>query len=299
MLKHIISIKDFDNNLLTKFLSDCQHFEEVNHVQFKSPKILATLFFEASTRTRLSFESAMLRLGGQCLGFSDGSNSSIQKGETIWDTIRTIEAYADCIVVRHNIEGTAKLASMATKMGVPIINAGDGSNSHITQHLVDLYSIYRKFGRLNNLKIAYTGDLKYGRTVKGLAQALSMFPFNSHYFLPADPGLQIDWIGDLNAPPKLEEIIEDIDILYVTRLQKERFPDPQEFNRIIREYRITCETLKRAKKELIVLHPLPRNSEIAKEVDDTPHAYYFEQAHHGVTVRKCLLYSLIHLGGIK
>lgn len=313
MLKDILSIKDFDRNLLESFIADVKNFEGpkvkfptahpgCGFTEANKPKILATLFFEPSTRTRLSFESAMIRLGGQCIGFSDPQNSSVQKGESIRDTIKTIEGYADCIVIRHHVEGTARLAASLTSL--PVINAGDGSNSHISQHLLDLYTIQQKLDRLDNLKIGYIGDLKYGRTVRGLAYALSLLPNNRHYFVAPDPGLQIDEIGFL-TPGSYEEhndlspeLLSELDVLYVTRLQKERYPDPQEYNRIIRRYRITKETLLPTKKGFIVMHPLPRNTEIAEEVDELPSAAYFAQAHNGAIVRKCLLYNLITNQGL-
>lgn len=302
MLKHVISASDFDPDTLIRLLSFSQKFLDCRFV-LPDPKILATLFFEPSTRTRLSFESAMLQIGGRCLGFSDDKTSSTSKGESLQDTIRTIEGYADIIVMRHPLDGAARLATAAVKSSIPIINGGDGSNSHVTQALTDLFTIRTEIGRLNKLKIGYMGDLKYGRTVHSLVHTMSMFENNVHYFIPPDSSLDIE---EDHIPANirfmrvnnLQDIIEELDVLYVTRLQKERFPDPLEFDRIIRNYKITPESLRRAKNTLIVLHPLPRNQELSVEVDDLPYAKYFKQAHNGVVVRKAILWKLLTEGSL-
>lgn len=307
MLQHIISAKDFDAPILLKFISECERFESQNHPFFlwTKPKILATLFFEPSTRTRLSFESAMIKIGGRCLGFADDKSTSTQKGESVYDTIRTTEGFADVILIRHPIDGTARLAAEATKLSTPIINGGDGSNAHPTQMLTDIYTIYKKLGRLDNIKIGYMGDLKYGRTVHSLVQALSHFDNVEHHFIPPDEELQIEpdhieCLKDQNVNfvknSSVEAAIESLDVLYVTRLQKERFPDPMEYNRIMKNYQITPKTLSKTKPEFIVMHPLPRNEEIRRDVDDLPCSHYFQQAHNGVFARKALLYKLLAYG---
>lgn len=304
-MKHVISSRDFDIETLNRFLKTTKEFERNDGPFFLKPKILATLFFEPSTRTRLSFESAMIRLGGHCIGVADGQSSSTQKGESIYDTIRTVEGYADIIVIRHPIDGTARLASEAIKLNTPIINAGDGSNQHITQTLTDLYSIHKHFGKIDGIKIGYIGDLKYGRTVHSLIHALSMFDDVEHFFMPADSTLDIeeDHIRSIrhqksHSIKTLEEMMEKLDVLYVTRLQKERYPDPMEFNRVAAKYRITPQSIEKRKEKMIILHPLPRNDEIDKTVDDMSCAKYFDQAHNGVIVRKTLLYHLIEIGEI-
>ena len=257
-------------------------------------KILSALFFEPSTRTRLSFESAMKRLGGQVLGFAEPEGTSVMKGETLADTIRMVDAYSDVIVIRHSHEGAARLAAdFASK---PVINAGDGAGQHPTQTLLDLYTIWEGFGKLDGVKIALVGDLKYGRTVHSLTLALALF--GASIFFVSPPTLQmpkdiVDEIKEKNLPLKsthdLHELINKIDVLYVTRIQKERFPDPQEYAKVAGSYRVDLPLLREAKKDLMILHPLPRGSEIAPDVDATPHARYFQQAFNGVSVRMALL----------
>ena len=304
MLRHVLSIKDFNHETLTRFLSTCSAFAGRDSLKFSQKKILATLFFEPSTRTRLSFESAMLQLDGAVISCADDKSSSVQKGETIYDTIKTVSGYCDAIVIRHPIEGSARLAAEASD--IPIINAGDGSISHPSQSLVDAFSIKNNLAKLDGLNIGYMGDLKYGRTIHSLVETMAMFHRNKHYFIAADPSLQIEKDNSnivqpnrIFYPDSLNEVIKELDVLYVTRLQKERFHDQMEFNRIIKKYRITPESLAGAKKQLMVMHPLPRNDEISREVDSTSHAYYFKQAHNGIIVRKALLYQLIQIGGIK
>lgn len=304
-MQHLISIKDLDAKTILDIIHKAYSFDDNhNHPTFDKPKILATLFFEPSTRTRLSFESAMIKLGGSVIGFSDAKTSSIHKGETIYDTIRTIEAYCDAVVIRHPLEGTARLAANATKLQIPIINGGSGSANHPTQSLTDLMSIHKKLGKLTNLKIAYMGDLKYGRTVHSLVEALSLFDNNEHHFIPPHESLDIgcDFIQCLtdrkqtfykHKNPILADILKDIDVLYVTRLQKERFPDEIEYSKIMKNYQIKKEHIEKVKKEMIILHPLPRNDEIHREIDELSNAYYFEQAHNGIAVRMALLHTLL------
>jgi aspartate carbamoyltransferase catalytic subunit len=263
-------------------------------------RILANLFFEPSTRTRMSFESAMLRLGGKTLEMSHPSMMSIAKGETLADTIRMVETYSDVIVLRHPHEGSARLAAkFSTK---PVINAGDGAGQHPTQTLLDLFTIRRQFGRIDGIKVALVGDLKYGRTVHSLAEALTLFGAEVTFVAP--PPLQmpretVRQVEKMGGKPKLtsklEEVIKEADVLYVTRIQKERFPDPAEYQKVAGCYRIDNTLLREAKGDLIVMHPLPRVDEIAPEVDGTRHAKYFEQAFNGVPVRMALLQLV--LGG--
>ncbi len=265
-------------------------------------RILATLFFEPSTRTRLSFESAMKRLGGDVVAFGPIEASSIVKGETLADTIRMVESYADAIVLRHPQEGAARLAAEFTER--PVINAGDGAGQHPTQTLLDLFTIWDERGGIDGAKIALVGDLKYGRTVHSLTYALCNFDVQLTFVAPA--GLQmprevVEHVRSRGIPLSMTEditkVVPDLDILYITRIQKERFPDPQEYAKVAGTYRIDAELLRNARKGLVVLHPLPRVDEIAPEVDGTPHARYFEQAFNGVPVRMALL-SLIFGGAL-
>ena len=263
-------------------------------------KILGTLFFEPSTRTRLSFESAMHRLGGRVLGFSSTEGTSIQKGETLADTIRMVESYCDAIVLRHPQEGAARLAAEFTER--PVINAGDGAGQHPTQTLLDLYTIWDEKGGFEGENIALVGDLKYGRTVHSLTYALSDFGANLTFVSPPTlemPREIVEHVKEKGLPLKithrLEDVIRDADVLYVTRIQKERFPDPQEYEKVAGVYRIDAGLLQEAKRDLIIMHPLPRVTEIAPDVDRTKHALYFKQAGNGVPVRMALLQLI--LGG--
>jgi aspartate carbamoyltransferase catalytic subunit len=258
-----------------------------------SGKILAVLFFEPSTRTRMSFETAMLRLGGDVLNLGSVDASSIAKGETLADTIRVVDGYVDAIVLRHPKEGAAHLASEFSS--VPILNAGDGAGHHPTQTLLDLYTIKRE-SHLEDLKIALAGDLKYGRTVHSLCYALSLYGAQITLISPKELRMPEEIINDIIAKgakikevDTIEEAIKDVDVLYMTRIQKERFPDPAEYHKVANKLKITAETLKEAKPELKIMHPLPRVNEIDNKVDDTPHACYFKQAFYGVPVRMAVL----------
>jgi len=264
-------------------------------------KILASLFFEPSTRTRLSFEAAMLKLGGSTIGFADAEIASVRKGENLADTVRTVENYADIIALRHPLEGAAKLAAEFSK--VPILNAGSGAEEHPTQALMDLYTVQKEKGRIDGLKIALVGDLRYGRTVHSLAYALSLYNIELHLISPESLRMRHEVIRaiknkiSISENTNLEKIIPQIDVLYVTRIQKERFPDPAEYAKVKGIYKIDLKTLKKAKKDMIILHPLPRVDEIAAEVDSTPQARYFQQVWNGIVVRMVLL-ALV-LGGVK
>lgn len=263
-------------------------------------KILGNLFFEPSTRTKLSFESAALRLGCDVIDVSEMSMTSISKGETLADTIKMVDAYCDLIVLRHPYEGAARLAA---KFSVnPVINAGDGAGSHPTQTLLDLFTMREAKGSLEGLNVVLVGDLKYGRTVHSLADALTMFGAKLTLVAPDSLQMPEDIVAHLKEKgcnpvktDRLEDSISQADVLYVTRIQRERFPDPAEYNKVAGTYRIDNAILREAKSDMIVMHPLPRVGEIAPEVDDTPHARYFRQAFNGVPVRMALLCAI--LGG--
>lgn len=263
-------------------------------------KILATLFFEPSTRTRLSFEAAMLRLGGSCLGFAEPGSSSAAKGESLADTVRTVACYADLIVIRNPKEGSAKLASQYAD--IPVINAGDGGHHHPTQTLTDLATIRRLRGTLSGLRVGFCGDLKFGRTVHSLAQGLARYPGNRMVFV-SPPELRIPEyiVQDILVPQgieytetdKLEKVMGDLDVLYMTRVQKERFFNEEDYIRLKDSYILDQNKMTLGKKELIVLHPLPRVNEIAMEVDADPRAAYFKQARYGMFVRMALIAQLL------
>lgn len=265
-------------------------------------RVLSALFFEPSTRTRLSFESAMQRLGGRVIGFASPEGTSIQKGETLADTVRMVESYSDVIVLRHPQEGAARLA--AEFSACPVINAGDGAGQHPTQTLQDLYTIWEGKGSIEGQTIALVGDLKYGRTVHSLAFALAMF--GAPLVLVSPPELEMPWeiveqlkeTGiPLQSTHRLEDIVRVADVLYVTRIQKERFPDPQEYGRVAESYRVDLNLLREAKKGLMIMHPLPRVTEIDPAVDASPNAAYFRQAFNGVPVRMALLELVLGVGG--
>ena len=264
-------------------------------------KQLATLFFEPSTRTRLSFESAMLSLGGSVLGFSSASSSSTSKGETVADTIKTVGSYVDIIAMRHPQEGAATIAEKASK--VPIINAGDGSNRHPTQTLTDLMTIKSEKGKLSNFCIGMCGDLKYGRTVHSLVAALSRYENIQYVFIsPKElkmPEEVLNILREKNIQYKevenLEENIEKLDILYMTRVQQERFEEKQEYERLKDVYILNKEKLKNAKQDLTILHPLPRVNEISENIDDDPRACYFKQVENGKYVRMALILKLLNI----
>ena len=257
-------------------------------------KILATLFFEPSTRTRLSFESAMFRLGGNVLGFSSPKGTSVEKGESLADTIRMAQAYADVIVLRHYVEGSARVAAMISR--VPVISGGTGSQEHPTQAILDMYTIWKSFNRLSGLKVAIVGDLRYGRTVPSLSYALAKYPGNKIYFVaPKQLRVRKEVLYDLEGKIEweekedLEEVIGEVDVAYITRVQKERFPDPQDYVKVKDAYIITPDLIEQSKKDFILLHPLPRVGEIVYDVDEMPQAKYFDQARNGVFARMAIL----------
>ena len=288
--QHVVSMRDFtreDVMIILNYAEKMLPFARKG-TELLQNKILALLFFEPSTRTQLSFNSAMKRLGGSTLSLSS-EESSILKGETITDTVKVVEGYADAIVLRHPREGAARMASEIST--VPIINAGDGAGHHPTQTLLDLYTI-QKESHLDKLDIALLGDLKYGRTAHSLAYALNMF--EADITLVAPDGLQmpshiVDTLDSVTVTDNIHTVIQDVDVLYVTRIQKERFPDPNEYLRVARSYRINQSMLQGVRNDLIILHPLPRVDEISTDVDTTKHAKYFQQAFYGIPVRMALL----------
>ncbi len=302
-MQHFIN----NNNILTSQIDSllklgtdiAKHTD--NYKDMCKNKILATLFYEPSTRTRLSFESAMLRMGGSVLGFSNANSSSAAKGESVADTIRMIGSYADICAIRHPQEGAPMRAGMFSS--IPVINAGDGSHLHPTQTLTDLMTVLQRKGTLSGLKICFCGDLKYGRTVHSLLLALSMYKNNSFVFV-SPPQLKVPqkYINEATMRgveciecETLEDVICDADILYMTRIQKERFPDVSKYEQVKDCYILTADKMTLAKKNMAVLHPLPRVNEIAIEVDSDDRAAYFEQAQNGVYVRMALILALLNL----
>lgn len=292
-VEEIDELIDIANDIIkdrTRYQDVCRH------------KILATLFFEPSTRTRLSFESAMLSLGGSVLGFSSASNTSASKGESVSDTISVVSSYCDIIAMRHPKEGAPLVATR--KSTVPLINAGDGGHNHPTQTLTDLLTIYREKGRLDNLTIGFCGDLKFGRTVHSLTKAMSRYK-NIKFVFIAPSELKIpeylkhDLLDAKNLDYKevetIEEVIEELDILYMTRVQKERFFNEQDYIRLKDTYILDLKKLEKSKSDLIVMHPLPRVNEIAIEVDDNPRAKYFDQVQNGRFMRMALILKMLGL----
>ena len=293
--RDIISLKDFSREEIDYVLEIAKTMEPVAKTgsDLLQNKILATLFYEPSTRTRLSFESAMHRLGGSTIGFAEAEISSVKKGETLADTVRVVENYADVIVIRHPLEGAARLAAeFAT---VPIINGGSGAEEHPTQALLDLYTILKEKKRIDGLNVALVGDLRYGRTVHSLAYALSLYEVNLLLVSPEMLRMRREVLETIkerirvSEKSKIEEVIRKVDILYMTRIQKERFPDAAEYAKVKGSYRINTDILQSARKDLVLLHPLPRVDEIAPEVDKTEHAKYFDQVWNGIVMRSALL----------
>ncbi|MDH5482924.1 MAG: aspartate carbamoyltransferase [Candidatus Bathyarchaeota archaeon] len=293
--RDIISIKDFSREEIDFVLKIAQAMEPVaaEGSDMLRGKILATLFFEPSTRTRLSFEAAMHKLGGSTIGFAEAEIASVKKGENIADTVRTVENYADVIAMRHPLEGAARLAAEFAR--VPIINGGSGAEEHPTQALLDLYTIMREKGKIDGLKIALVGDLRYGRTVHSLAYALSLYDIELYLVSPGSLKMRREVLRvikekiPVSERTNLEGIVSLVDVLYMTRIQKERFPDPAEYAKVRGSYKVDLNILREAKKDLIILHPLPRVDEIAAEVDNSSHARYFKQVWNGIVVRMALL----------
>ena len=293
--RDIISVKDFTReevDHILKTASEMKPLADKGSDMLKG-RILATLFFEPSTRTRLSFEAAMLKLGGSVIGFSEPMTSSVAKGETLADTIRTVQNYCDVIAIRHPLEGAARFA--AEFADVPIINAGSGSEEHPTQALLDLHTILEEKGRIDGLTIGLLGDLRYGRTVHSLAYALAMYDVRLYLISPPMLRMRREVLEDIGGSVEVREfgdlsqVIGELDVLYVTRIQKERFPDPTEYERVKGSYRVDLKTLRGAKEDLLIMHPLPRVVEIDPSVDKLPNAAYFRQVRHGLLVRMALL----------
>ncbi len=296
--RHLISPNDLSLEEISTIVALGQNMKRnrADYAELCRGKILATLFYEPSTRTKLSFESAMLRMGGSILGFSDASSSSAAKGESIADTIRVLASYADVAVMRHPREGAPKVASEYST--IPIINGGDGGHQHPTQTLTDLITIDTYIGRMENLEVAFCGDLKYGRTVHSLIETLARFP-GSRFHLVSPEELVLPrrlkehltkiYGCELIEYRRMEEALPHVDILYMTRIQKERFFNEADYLRLKNSFILDADKMKLAKQKMIVMHPLPRVNEIAYEVDDDPRAVYFQQAELGVYVRMALM----------
>lgn len=296
--RSLVSIADYSKKEVLRILELAVEFEKNPYQQLLNNNVIATLFFEPSTRTRLSFESAINRLGGKIIGFSDSSSTSVQKGESLKDTIKTISNYCDLIVMRHPIEGSARYASEVAS--VPIVNAGDGANQHPTQTLLDMYSIKKTQNTLDNLNIFMVGDLKYGRTVHSLLIAMSHFNTTFNFISPEElkmpPGykMHLDNLGlKYYEHTDFTEYISEADIVYMTRVQKERFSDPIEYEKVKNVYVLREHMLEKTKKNMKILHPLPRVNEINEDVDENMKAYYFTQALNGVYTRQAILTSIL------
>ena len=301
-MKDIISMNDISKEEILEILEIAEKIEKTSEeekLNFLKGKIIATLFFEPSTRTKMSFESAAFRLGAQVLQLPPLEQSSVKKGESFSDTIRMVESYSDVIVVRHPNDGAARLASTTSKK--PVINAGDGSNQHPSQTLLDLYTIKEEKGTLSNLSIAFVGDLKYGRTVHSLVKALTHFNPTIYFVSPKILQMPTYLIDDLDKNNIKYEILEDfrdcldkIDVFYMTRIQKERFPDIEDYQKVKGVYVINRENiLGKCKEDMIILHPLPRVDEISTDLDETKHALYFKQAKNGIPVRQAMMMKVL------
>lgn len=299
--RNIISIRDLGRDQLEAI------FETTDRIRSMSPqsrrdlcrgRILGYVFYEPSTRTRLSFEAAMSSLGGSSLGHADEASSSAMKGESLADTIRTISAYADVVVLRHPLDGSSRFAAEVSSN--PIINAGSGTEEHPTQALLDIYTIKKEKGTVDGLNIGIVGDLKHGRTVYSLLYGLSRYDVNIYLISPKSLRIRPEFVYGtgghmrLTITDDITEYVADIDVLYVTRIQRERFADVEEYEKVRGSYVVGLDVLRRMKSDSIILHPLPRVDEIAPEVDHTPHARYFQQAEHGKHVRAALLHLLLN-----
>lgn len=293
--KSLVSITDYTKDDIIRILQLAEKFDENPNRRLLEGKVCATLFFEPSTRTRLSFETAVHRLGGRIIGFSDVSTTSSTKGETLKDTIAMVNNYADLIVMRHHLEGAARYASELST--VPIINAGDGANQHPTQTMLDMYSIYKTQGTLENQTITIVGDLKYGRTVHSLIIGMSHFNPTFRFVAPEELKLPDTYkrfcdehhIKYEESADFSEDILNESDILYMTRVQRERFTDLMEYEKVKNVYILRKDMLANTRDNLRILHPLPRVNEIQQDVDDSLKAYYFEQARNGVFARQAVI----------
>ena len=297
--RSLVTIAEHSKEKILYMLEMAKQFELHPNRQLLNDKVIATLFFEPSTRTRLSFETAANRLGARVIGFSDPKATSSSKGETLKDTIMMVSNYADIIVMRHHLEGAARYASEVTN--IPIVNAGDGTNQHPSQTMLDLYSIYKTQGTLENLNICLVGDLKYGRTVHSLLMAMRHFNPTFYFISPEELKMPEEYkiyckkhgIKYIEQTDFNEEIIDRADILYMTRVQRERFTDMMEYERVKNVYILKAKMLENTKPNLRILHPLPRVNEIAYDVDDTPQAYYFQQARNGLYARQAILCDVL------
>ena len=298
MKKHLIDLNDFSREQWDGIIHLGEEIMDNPHIYEGScrGKIMGTLFYEPSTRTQMSFQSAMLRLGGGIIGFDNPTASSIVKGESLQDTVRIVSGYSDIMVMRHQVAGSVKAAALAADC--PIINAGDGGHLHPTQTLTDMLTLKKEKGRLTSLKIGICGDLKYGRTVHSLVKALSCYDNNSFVFISTDELQMPDYITESlknhSKTDSLDKVIKELDVLYMTRIQKERFASEEEYDRQASKYILDMEKLNKGKSDLIVLHPLPRLNEITPEVDNDPRALYFKQANYGMYVRMALILILLN-----
>jgi len=299
--KDIISMNDLSAEeimLILRKASDLENCTQADKLPLMHGKIVATMFYEPSTRTKLSFESAAMRLGAQILYF-DADHSSVKKGESFSDTIKMIESYSDIIVIRHPQDGAARLAASVSQK--PVLNAGDGSNQHPSQTLLDLYTILKEKGSLQNLHIAFAGDLKYGRTVHSLVKALKHFKPTIYFISPPSLAMPSYLTADLEdagitycETEYFEDCLDKLDVFYMTRIQRERFPDPQEYEKVNGVYIINRANIEgKCKDDMIIMHPLPRVNEIAADVDETKYARYFEQARNGIPVRQAMMLLLL------
>lgn len=301
MPKSLISITDFTREEYLKIMDLARFFENNPNNNLLQGKVVATLFYEPSTRTRLSFETAINRLGGRVIGFSDSSSSSVTKGETLKDTIKMVSNYADLIIMRHPLEGSARYASEVSS--VPVINAGDGANQHPSQTLLDMYSILKTQGTLDDINIFMVGDLKYGRTVHSLLMAMVQFKDPVFSFIaPPELSMPNEYKLFLASKeiqyfeyPDFPESISEADIIYMTRVQKERFGDPVEYEKVKNVYILKNHMIENTKPNMRILHPLPRINEIHPDIDSNPKAYYFEQARNGVFTRMAIISHLLNL----
>ncbi|MEM2896473.1 MAG: aspartate carbamoyltransferase [Candidatus Bathyarchaeia archaeon] len=301
--RDVISIKDFSKEEVDYILDKANLMEPLarKSSNMLQGKIMATLFFEPSTRTRLSFETAMYRLGGSAIGFAESRGTSVEKGENLADTVRTVENYADLIVIRHPLEGSARLAAEFSE--IPLINAGSGAEEHPTQAMLDLYTIKKEKGSVDGLSVALVGDLRYGRTVHSLAYALSLYKINLYLVSPESLKMRREVLEVINERinvkevNSLNEVLPEVDVIYMTRIQKERFADVLEYEKVKGSYRLSLEDLKEAKKDVIIMHPLPRVDEIDYRIDKTSYSRYFKQVWYGLITRMTLL-ALV-LGAIR
>ncbi|MFP4026985.1 MAG: aspartate carbamoyltransferase [Candidatus Brocadiia bacterium] len=294
--KNVISIRDFDRDAIMSVLHTASEMERKPQIHLLDGYVLGIMFVEPSTRTRLSFASAMMQLGGSVLDFGDKERSSFKKGESLADTIRMIGGYCDILAIRHPWEGAARLAEQIA--GIPVLNGGDGANQHPTQTFLDLYTIQKVHDKMNGLNVGFVGDLRYSRTVRSLSNALSHFEGKQYFISPESLKVPRHMLDELDKKKinyeefgELPEIISELDILYCTRIQEERFADRLEYEQVKSSYRIDRNLLEECgvKDELKIMHPLPRVDELAEDVDETPYAVYFEQAKNGIPIRQALL----------